>query len=66
MFSFSHLFQVPTKSDRMTVLGQSMPFHRQRLVLFVHQNAEEVDCCLQELKRAQFKVSSDTVLNLAQ
>src|SRR5579862_4511968 len=42
--------------------------HRRRLlrVLFVHRDAEVVDNCLEELKKAQFTVSADFVLNLAQ
>jgi diguanylate cyclase (GGDEF)-like protein/PAS domain S-box-containing protein len=42
--------------------------HRRRLlrVLFVHRDAEVVDNCLEELKKAQFAVSADFVLNLAQ
>src|SRR5580704_9572733 len=35
-------------------------------VLFVHRDAEVVDSCLEELKKAQFMVSADLVLNLAQ
>jgi diguanylate cyclase (GGDEF)-like protein/PAS domain S-box-containing protein len=35
-------------------------------VLFVHRDADEVECCLQELKKAQFTVSADTVLTLAE
>ncbi len=42
--------------------------HRRRLlrVLFVHRDADVVDNCLEELKKAQFMVSADFVLNLAQ
>jgi diguanylate cyclase (GGDEF)-like protein/PAS domain S-box-containing protein len=35
-------------------------------VLFVHRDAEEVDSCLQELKRAEFAVHADIVLTLGQ
>ena len=35
-------------------------------VLFVHRDADEIDSCLQELKRAEFAVRADTVLNLGQ
>ncbi|MGA2097684.1 MAG: hypothetical protein ABSH39_15395 [Candidatus Acidiferrum sp.] len=42
--------------------------HRRRLlrVLFVHRDAEIVNNCLEELKKAQFTVSADFVLNLEQ
>ena len=35
-------------------------------VLFVHRDADEVDSCLQELKRAEFAVQADIVLTLGQ
>jgi diguanylate cyclase (GGDEF)-like protein/PAS domain S-box-containing protein len=35
-------------------------------VLFVHREAEVIENCLEELKKAQFLVSADFVLNLAQ
>jgi diguanylate cyclase (GGDEF)-like protein/PAS domain S-box-containing protein len=35
-------------------------------VLFVHRDADEIDSCLQELKRAEFAVHADTVLTLSQ
>jgi diguanylate cyclase (GGDEF)-like protein/PAS domain S-box-containing protein len=34
--------------------------------LFVHREAEAIDSCLQELKKGQFTVTSDFVLNIAQ
>lgn len=42
--------------------------HRRRpvRVLFVHRDAEIVENCLQELKKARFVVSSDVVLNQSQ
>jgi diguanylate cyclase (GGDEF)-like protein/PAS domain S-box-containing protein len=42
--------------------------HRKRplRVLFVHREAEAIDGCLQELKKGQFNVVSDFVLNIAQ
>jgi len=47
---------------------ESTATHRRRplSVLFVHRDADVVDSCLEELKRAQFQVSSDFVLSLAQ
>ena len=46
----------------------SAPSHRRRplRVLFVHREAEVIDSCLQELKKGQFTVTSDFVLNVAQ
>jgi diguanylate cyclase (GGDEF)-like protein/PAS domain S-box-containing protein len=35
-------------------------------VLFVHRDANEVDSCVQELKRAEFAVEADIVLTLGQ
>lgn|SRR5271157_172687 len=42
--------------------------HRQRplRVLFIHSDAQAVDCCVEELEKAQFTVSADVVLTLAQ
>jgi len=42
--------------------------HRRRplRVLFVHRDADVVDGCLEELKKAQFTVTADFVLNLGQ
>ncbi|HXL21558.1 MAG TPA: diguanylate cyclase [Candidatus Dormibacteraeota bacterium] len=47
---------------------ESTATHRRRSirVLFVHRDAEAIDDCLQELKRAQFVVNADVVLTLAQ
>src|SRR5256885_3234854 len=42
--------------------------HRSRplRILFFHREADTVECCLQELKKAQFVVSADTALDLTQ
>lgn len=42
--------------------------HRRRTlrVLFIHRDADAIDACTRELERAQFTVSGDFVLNLAQ
>ena len=47
---------------------QGAALHRCRSlrVLFIHRDAQVVDDCLQELKKARFIVSSDVVLNVAQ
>jgi hypothetical protein len=48
--------------------SENKVFHRRRplRVLFIHRDADAVDSCLQELKKAQFAVSADTVLTLEQ
>jgi diguanylate cyclase (GGDEF)-like protein/PAS domain S-box-containing protein len=47
---------------------ESRVVHRRRplRVLFIHRDADAVDHCLQELKKAQFMVSADIVLTLTQ
>lgn len=47
---------------------EGTPSHRRRpvSVLFVHRDADAIDCCVQELEKGQFAVRSDLVLNLAQ
>lgn len=49
------------------VCAESTLSHRCRpvSVLFVHRDAAAIDCCLQELGKGQFTVSSDSVLHLA-
>jgi diguanylate cyclase (GGDEF)-like protein/PAS domain S-box-containing protein len=56
------------RSDRRSVRSESAASHRRRplRVLFVHRDADTVDSCVQELEKAQFIVSADFVLNLAQ
>jgi diguanylate cyclase (GGDEF)-like protein/PAS domain S-box-containing protein len=48
--------------------AEKQQIHRTRplSVLFVHRDADAIDCCLQELKEGQFTVASDFVLNLNQ
>ena len=48
--------------------NEGVSSHRRRAlhVLFVHRNADSIDCCVQELEKAQFTVKSDFVLNLGQ
>src|SRR6266480_7132233 len=41
---------------------RSRPLH----ILFVHREADTVECCLKELKKAQFVASADTSLDLVQ
>ncbi len=62
----------PTQEEMQLHRGQvrsrSLPSHRWRplCVLFVHLDANVMEACSQELKKAQFTVKSDFVLNLAQ
>ena len=64
----SHLAQNETQSDQRSGRPVSTASHRRRplRVLFVHRDADAVENCLQELKKAQFTVSADFVLTLAQ
>ena len=56
------------QSDLASTPAEGTPSHRRRLlhVLFVHRDADAIEACLQELKKGQFAVSSDFVLNMAQ
>src|SRR5208282_2554642 len=53
---------------RTATPSESPASHRRRLlnVLFLHCDADEIDCCLRELEKGQFTVRSDFVLNLTQ
>jgi two-component system, cell cycle response regulator len=64
----SNLAQNDLQSDLPSFRAENKPTHRRRplRVLFVHRDAEVVDNCLEELKKAQFTVSADFVLNLGQ
>lgn len=64
----SNLAQSSLRSDLGRIRPESAGSQRRRplRVLFVHRDAEVVDNCVEELKRAQFSVSADFVLNLAQ
>jgi diguanylate cyclase (GGDEF)-like protein/PAS domain S-box-containing protein len=59
-----HEFQSARRSFR----PESAAPHRRRplSVLFIHRDADVVDSCVEELKRARFTVSADLVLTLAQ
>lgn len=65
------LFQ-KTPSDERSHQGTlgpiAAPSHRRRPLhaLFVHRDADAIEECLEELRKAQFTVSSDFVLNMAQ
>lgn len=66
--SMSNLTQSESGFDLANLRIETKTTHRRRplRVLFVHRDAEVVDNCLEELKKAQFTVSADFVLNLAQ
>jgi diguanylate cyclase (GGDEF)-like protein/PAS domain S-box-containing protein len=68
MALMSHLAQNEIQSDQRSGRPDSTASHRRRplRVLFVHRDADAVENCLQELKKAQFTVSADFVLTLAQ
>jgi diguanylate cyclase (GGDEF)-like protein/PAS domain S-box-containing protein len=66
--SMSNLAQNALHSGHAKFRTESAASHGRHplRVLFVHRDAEVVDSCLEELKKAQFTVSADLVLNLAQ
>lgn len=55
-------------SDRRGVRSEGRASHRRRSlrVLFVHRDADAIDSSMRELEKAQFIVTADSVLNLAQ
>jgi len=64
----ANLVQNELQSAKRNFRPQSAAAHRRRPlnVLFVHRDADVVDNCVEELKKAQFIVNSDFVLTLAQ
>jgi diguanylate cyclase (GGDEF)-like protein/PAS domain S-box-containing protein len=66
--AMSNLAQSKSQSAPRSFHPQSPGAHRRRPlnVLFIHRDADVVDNCLQELKKAQFVVNFDSVLTLAQ
>jgi len=64
----SRLTHDEAHASHVSVGSESSPSHRSRPLraLFVHRDAEAIDACVQELEKAQFTVSSDCVLELAQ
>jgi len=64
----ARLAQNEIQSDLRSFRPESTATHRRRplSVLFVHRDADAVDSCLEELKKAQFIVNSDFVLTLVQ
>ena len=68
MASISKLSQNEIQTDRRIGRTERAAAHRRRplRVLFIHRDADGVDCCVQELEKAQFTVGADVVLTLAQ
>jgi len=64
----SNLAQSDLQPDVATREPEGTASHRRRpiRVLFVHHEAEVVENCLQELKKARFIVSADVVSTLEQ
>jgi diguanylate cyclase (GGDEF)-like protein/PAS domain S-box-containing protein len=64
----SNLAQNEFQSARRSFRPESSASHRRcsLSVLFVHRDADVIESCLEELKKARFTVSGDFVLNLAQ
>jgi diguanylate cyclase (GGDEF)-like protein/PAS domain S-box-containing protein len=64
----SNLAQNEFQSAQRGYRPPSATTHRRRAlnVLFVHREADVVESCVEELKKAQFVVNSDLVLTLAQ
>jgi diguanylate cyclase (GGDEF)-like protein/PAS domain S-box-containing protein len=60
--------QNETQTDWRGFRAGSTTAHRRRhlTVLFIHRDANIVENCLDELRKAQFNVSADVVLNLTQ
>ena len=64
----TNLAQSESQSAVGSVCPKNTPSHRRRTlnVLFVHCDSEAIDCCLEELEKGQFTVTSDVVSDLAQ
>jgi len=64
----SNLAQNELQSDQRRGQPEGSASHRCRplRVLFVHRDADTIDSCLEELKKGQYSVSADFVLNPAQ
>src|SRR6266851_7018358 len=64
----ARLAQSEVQSDLRRIRSDSGDIHRRRAVsvLFIHRDADIADACLEELKKAQFSVSADFVLTVAQ
>ena len=64
----TNLAQSESQSALGSVCPKNTSSHRRRTlnVLFVHCDTEAIDCCLEELEKGQFTVTSDVVSDLAQ
>ncbi len=64
----TNLAQNELHAARRNFRSESSVAHRRRPLkaLFIHRDADVVDSCLEELKKAQFIVHSDSVLTLEQ
>jgi diguanylate cyclase (GGDEF)-like protein/PAS domain S-box-containing protein len=64
----SNLIQTEFQSNRSSFRTKGAAPHRRRplSVLFIHRDADVVDSCLEELKKARFTLNADFVLTLAQ
>jgi diguanylate cyclase (GGDEF)-like protein/PAS domain S-box-containing protein len=64
----ARLAQNAIQPDLKSFRTEGAASHRRRplSVLFVHRDADVIDNCLEELKKARFTVSADFVLNLGQ
>jgi diguanylate cyclase (GGDEF)-like protein/PAS domain S-box-containing protein len=64
----SNIVRSELQSDQESVTQGATPSHRRRPinVLFIHRDADVVDACQEELKKARFGVSSELVLTIAQ
>jgi diguanylate cyclase (GGDEF)-like protein/PAS domain S-box-containing protein len=64
----SRLIQGEAQSNHVSVRSESSRSHRSRPLraLFVHRDTDTIEACVRELEKAQFTVSSDRALNLAQ
>jgi diguanylate cyclase (GGDEF)-like protein/PAS domain S-box-containing protein len=64
----ARLAQNAIQPDLKSFRPEGAASHRRRplSVLFVHREADVIDSCLEELKKARFTVSADFVLNLGQ
>ncbi len=64
----SNLAQNEFQSAQRSFRPETEASHRRRplSVLFIHRDADAVESCVEELKKARFTVSADLVLTLAQ
>jgi diguanylate cyclase (GGDEF)-like protein/PAS domain S-box-containing protein len=66
--TMARLAQNEVRSGRSSFRPENTLAHRRRplRVLFIHREADVIEICLEELKKAQFIVSADFVLTVAQ